>query len=142
MDGIILQRNDRASQSAAGCYLVAGFQLIQHGLPFFLSALLRHDQQKIKDGEDKNDRRKAQPPHAAAPCLYRHQIWHRSISSGYIRNKPSTPVSAGGASISPRGWIDFGRFLLFSGSNPRGFSHEAMVSIESRRYRKRDSSPS
>ncbi len=61
MDTIILKRHDRAPQSPAGGDLVAGFELIQHGLPFFLAALLGHDQKKIKNGENENEGRNAQP---------------------------------------------------------------------------------
>ncbi len=65
MHGIILQRHDRAPQAPAGCDLVTGFELIQHGLPFFLAALLGQDQQKVKYGKMKI--RGAMPSHDPIP---------------------------------------------------------------------------
>ena len=58
---VILQRNDRASQAAGGRDFIPGFQLAEHGLPFFLPALLRHDQDKIENCENKDERRDPEP---------------------------------------------------------------------------------
>jgi hypothetical protein len=45
--------------------VVTVFQRLQHGLPFFLASLLRHDQEKVEDRKDKNERGDAQPSHTA-----------------------------------------------------------------------------
>jgi len=66
MNTIILKRHDGSPQPAAGGDFVTGFKLIQHSLPFLLTALLGHDQEKIKYGEDKNKGRHTEPPHTAA----------------------------------------------------------------------------
>jgi hypothetical protein len=40
--------------------------LPEHGLPFFLAALLGHDQNKVEDGENKDERRNSEPARSAA----------------------------------------------------------------------------
>lgn len=59
MNRVILQRHDRPAQTAGGDHLVSGFQLAQHMLPFLLPPLLRHDQKKVKDRKNKDQRREA-----------------------------------------------------------------------------------
>ena len=61
MQGIVLERHDSSPNAAAGHHFVAGLQLAQHRLPFFLAALLRHDEHEIKDGEDQDEGRYANP---------------------------------------------------------------------------------
>ena len=61
MDVVIFQSNDSASQASGGYHLVPGFQIVQHGLPLLLAPLLRHDQQEIENGENKDERGKPQP---------------------------------------------------------------------------------
>jgi len=61
MKVVILNGNYRASQASGGHDFVARLQLVKHGLPFLLAALLRHDQQKIEDAKNKNERSKTQP---------------------------------------------------------------------------------
>ena len=46
---------------AAGDDLVPGLQVVQHLLPLLLAALLRHDQEKVEDGKDEDQRGKPQP---------------------------------------------------------------------------------
>src|ERR1700682_243195 len=62
---IVLEADDRPAQAAAGYDLVPVFQLAQHGLPLFLLPLLRHNQQKIKNG--KNEQQWRQPEQTCAP---------------------------------------------------------------------------
>src|SRR5579864_7265692 len=53
---IVLEGNDSPTQASAGYHLVASLQLIEHGLPLFLAALLRQNQQEIKNAEDEDQR--------------------------------------------------------------------------------------
>ena len=66
MHRIIFQGNNRSAYAAAGGHLVSRFQLTKHGLPFFLPPLLRHDQNKIEDGEYKDEGRDPDPTRGAA----------------------------------------------------------------------------
>jgi hypothetical protein len=61
LDVIVPQGNDGSAQPSAGHDLVPVLQIIQHLLPLLLAPLLRHDQQKIKNREDENERSKTQP---------------------------------------------------------------------------------
>ncbi len=70
MNGIILERHDRSPQPATGDDLVASLQAVKHGGPLLLPPLLGKNQQKIKDGENKDQWGDAQPTHAAAARLY------------------------------------------------------------------------
>ena len=65
MNAVILERHDRPPQAPAGGDLVPGLQLFQHPLPLLLPPLLRHDQKKIKNGENENERR--DPSHPIPP---------------------------------------------------------------------------
>lgn len=56
MQVILLNGNNRAPQASGGYDFVPCLQLVQHSLPFLLPALLRHDQQKIKNAENKDKR--------------------------------------------------------------------------------------
>jgi len=77
MQAIILQCHDRAPQASAGGDFVAGLELIQHRLPFFLTALLGQNQEKIENSKDEDEGSNTQPPHTAAPTeLYRQQRLH------------------------------------------------------------------
>ena len=78
MKAIILEGHDRTPQAPAGSNSVARLKLIQHRLPFFLAALLGHDQQKVKNGENEDERRHTQPPHTTATTteLYCQQKLH------------------------------------------------------------------
>ena len=49
-------------KAAAGDHFIAVLQIIDHRLPLLLPPLLRHDQQKVKDGKDKYQGGKTQPP--------------------------------------------------------------------------------
>ena len=61
MEVIILDGNYSAAE-ASGCNdLVTSLQLIQHGLPFLLPPLLRHDEQKIENGKDEDERGEPEP---------------------------------------------------------------------------------
>src|SRR5271166_1717803 len=53
-DGVIFGRQDHSRQSAAGDHIVARLDLLQHLRPLLLFALLRHDEQKVEDCEDRN----------------------------------------------------------------------------------------
>src|ERR1700722_3075327 len=68
---IVFQRNDSASQAAAGGDLVAGLELVEHALPLFLTALLRENQEKIKNGENEDDGSDTEPSHTPATDLQR-----------------------------------------------------------------------
>jgi hypothetical protein len=81
MDGIILERHDGSPQAAAGSDLVSGLELIEHGLPFLLAALLRHDQEKVKDGEDEDEGSNTDPTHTAATDLQSQDILHARLRS-------------------------------------------------------------
>src|SRR5580658_1161699 len=48
MNGVILQSDHGAAQAASGGYSVAGLDALEHGLPFLLTTLLRHDHEKVK----------------------------------------------------------------------------------------------
>ena len=63
---IILERDNCSPQAAAGRNLVAGLQFSQHGLPFLLLALLRHDQDKVENSENEDERSDPQPSRGAA----------------------------------------------------------------------------
>jgi len=63
---VIFQGDDCATNAAAGCHSVPGLQLPEHGLPFFLAALLGHDQNKVEDGENKDERSNSEPARSAA----------------------------------------------------------------------------
>ena len=65
-NAVILQRHNRPAQATAGRDLIARFQFFQHSLPLLLPPLLRHDQQKVKDGENKDQWGKAQQTCRAA----------------------------------------------------------------------------
>lgn len=67
MNSVVFNGNDRSPNSTTGLDLVAGLELIHHLLPTFLPPLLGHDQQKIEDAKDKNERKPEQEP--AAPWL-------------------------------------------------------------------------
>src|ERR1700686_5086585 len=54
---IIPEADDRPPQAAAGYNPVPIFQFAQHRLPFFLLLLLRHNQQKVENGKNKQQRR-------------------------------------------------------------------------------------
>ena len=66
MHRVIFQGDDSASYAAGRRNFVSGLQLPEHGLPFFLATLLGHDQDKIKDCEDENERPRADPTGRAA----------------------------------------------------------------------------
>ncbi len=66
VDAVILDGHNSAAQSAAGGYLVTGFKLVQHALPLLLTSLLRQDQKKVENREDKDERSDAEPSHTAA----------------------------------------------------------------------------
>ena len=70
MEVILLDGHYSAVKPAAGNDLVAGFQFLQHLLPLFLTPLLRHDQQKIKDG--KHQRHHAQERQTGPGALRLH----------------------------------------------------------------------
>lgn len=53
MHRIIFHRDDDAANAAPGSYAVTRFEIGNHLLPFFLLALLGHDEQQVKDGENK-----------------------------------------------------------------------------------------
>src|SRR5580658_32594 len=57
---IVLEADDRPAQAAAGYDLVSVFQFAQHGLPFLLFALLRQNQQKVKNGKDEKQGRETE----------------------------------------------------------------------------------
>ena len=69
MKGIILDGHDGATNASTGNHLVSRFQLLQHLLPLLLAPLLRHDQEKIEDGKNEDERSKAQPSHGTAAGL-------------------------------------------------------------------------
>jgi len=54
MEVIILDRDDGSVQPSRSHNFVAGLQLSQHLLPLLLPALLRHNQEKVKNGENKD----------------------------------------------------------------------------------------
>jgi hypothetical protein len=66
MHGIVLKRHDRTPQPPAGSDSIAGLEPVEHGLPLFLPPLLGKNQKKIKDAEDENQRRNAEPSHPTA----------------------------------------------------------------------------
>jgi hypothetical protein len=72
MNRIILKSDDGSAQAAAGGHFVACLELVEHGLPFFLAALLGQNQEKVKDTENKNKRGDTEPPHTAATGLHCH----------------------------------------------------------------------
>jgi len=59
LQSIIAQGNDGAANTAAGDHLVARLQLAQHVLPFFLPPLLGHNEQKIENRENQDQRQQA-----------------------------------------------------------------------------------
>jgi len=63
MDKVIAQGDDGSADAAAGNDFVAGFQLPQHGLPFFLASLLGHDQQQVENGKNGDQREEPQGAH-------------------------------------------------------------------------------
>jgi hypothetical protein len=79
MKRIIFKRHDGAAQPSGGGDPVSGFELVQHALPFFLAALLGKDQEKVKNSEDKDERRDAEPSHTTATGLYRKNILHAHL---------------------------------------------------------------
>src|SRR6202166_4317261 len=76
MNGIIFQGNDGSSQAPAGDHFVSGLQGVKHGRPLLLPALLRKNQQKIKDCKDKNKRGDTEPSHSATTSLHCQQKLH------------------------------------------------------------------
>src|SRR5579864_5733982 len=103
MDGIVFQRHYRAAQPSARGDPISGLELIQHRGPFFLAPLLRHDQQKIKNPKNENERRYPQPPHTPATAeLYRQQTLHNVMSERMYPGKPPALFGATGAVLSPR----------------------------------------
>jgi len=70
MDVLVFESNDSTSQASGGYHLVPGFQIVQHGLPLLLAPLLRHDEQEIENGENKDERGKPQPSCLATAELY------------------------------------------------------------------------
>ena len=76
MDTVILDRHDGATQSATGGYLVTGFELVQHALPLLLPPLLRQDQKKVENREDKDERSDTEPSHTAATGLHSQEKLH------------------------------------------------------------------
>lgn len=86
MDGIVFERHDRASQSSTGSHSIASLKRIEHGLPLFLAALLGKNQQKIKDAEDENQRRNAEPSHPTAE-LQRPKLCHVQEFYERVRKK-------------------------------------------------------
>src|SRR5580765_4748039 len=90
MNAVVLERHDGPAQAPAGGDLIPGFELVEHRLPFFLAALLGHDQQKVKNGENKNQGSHTQPPHTATTTeLYCHQKLHMKVGA-YVsaKNRP------------------------------------------------------
>lgn len=69
MNAVILQGHDGSAQASASSDSVAGLQRVEHGRPFLLAALLGHNQQKIKDREDKNQGGDAEPSHSPTASL-------------------------------------------------------------------------
>ncbi len=65
MNVVVFERDNRSPQPPGGRYLVSSFYFAQHGLPFFLAALLRHDQDKVEDSENKDEGRDPQPARTA-----------------------------------------------------------------------------
>lgn len=53
MHSIVLKRNNAAANSALCGDTIPGFQLADHLLPALLPPLLGQNQQKIKDGKDR-----------------------------------------------------------------------------------------
>ena len=66
MEIIVLQSHDCSPNATCGYNLVPGLKFAQHLLPLLLPPLLRHDQEEVKDGEDEDEGREAQPSHRAA----------------------------------------------------------------------------
>lgn len=53
MHCIIFHGDDDAADAATGGYAVTRFEIVDHLLPFLLLALLGHDEQQVKNGENK-----------------------------------------------------------------------------------------
>ncbi len=66
MHRIIFQRDDSSSYAAAGRDLISCLQLPEHRLPLLLTALLRHDENKIEDRKNKDERGNPDPTGRAA----------------------------------------------------------------------------
>lgn len=66
MHGIIFHRDDDAADAATGGYAVTRFEIANHLLPFFLLALLGHDEQQVKNGENKQHGQEHRAQAAAA----------------------------------------------------------------------------
>ena len=73
---VVLESHDRSPQAAAGRDPIAGLQRFQHRRPFLLAALLRQNQQEVKDSKDENERGDAQPAHTATARLNRYVECH------------------------------------------------------------------
>ena len=66
MHRIIFYRDDDATDAATCGYPVTRFEVIDHLLPFFLLALLGHDEQQVENGENKQHGQEHRTQAAAA----------------------------------------------------------------------------
>ena len=60
-DGSFLDADHDPHNAAAGHDFVAILEVVQHLLPLFLAPLLGHDQQKVKNRENEDERGEAEP---------------------------------------------------------------------------------
>jgi hypothetical protein len=101
MHRIILKGHDRPPQSSAGGNSVTGLEPIQHGLPLFLAPLLGKNQKKIKDAEDENQRRNAEPSHPTAELQCQKLRHMQEVEADESAKNSRAPNSAARAVISP-----------------------------------------
>ena len=69
MHCIIFDGDNDAAKAAAGHHFVAGFQIVDHLLPALLPFLLRHNQKKIEDGKNEEQRQPQDEPALSATGL-------------------------------------------------------------------------
>src|SRR5215470_19220678 len=106
MNIVILQRHDSAAD-AAGCRdFVTGLQVVQHGLPLLLSALLRQDHHHVQKSDENNgDEKSAAERARAAARLQQHETVYMHLDAGSrVQNRSRLGARMAPALYGPLRW--------------------------------------